>query len=118
MDYMRWNLKLPSLCQKTMTSKTTAPYLRLHQNDKLRIPTYQASNTHLTSCPAHFENVRNFGLKHNTTDDIYYDSPQRLLIVPTHFCPQFVSKRQTLFLLQQRYQPTTHRSISLRQPTN
>lgn len=42
MDYIRWNLKLPSLCQKTLTSETTTPYLRLNQNDKLGIPTYQA----------------------------------------------------------------------------
>jgi hypothetical protein len=39
---MQWNIKFPSLCQNTMASETTAPYLRLDQNDKLRIPTYQA----------------------------------------------------------------------------
>jgi hypothetical protein len=94
MDYVRWNLKLAALCQNTMTSKTTAPYLQLHQNDILRIPTYhtemepaifiihsqaechkiqETSNTRLTSCPAHFENGGNLGLKQNTTDPIYCD---------------------------------------------
>lgn len=84
------------VCQKTMTSEKTAPYLRLHQNDKLRIPTYQAEmepaiffirshvkcheihtkckklQTRLTSCTARFENVGNFSLKQNTTDHRSY----------------------------------------------
>jgi hypothetical protein len=38
--YVRWDINLR--CQQTMASETTAPYLRLDQNDKFRIPTYQA----------------------------------------------------------------------------
>lgn len=41
MDYIWWNIKLPSF-QETMALETTAPYLRLDHNDKLIIPTYQA----------------------------------------------------------------------------
>ena len=44
---------------------TNAPYLRLHQNDKLRIPTYEAEMepfiyTHKSNVMKYKQNTRNF----------------------------------------------------------